>query len=92
MKKSSFMRQKNSTALVLYGNEPQRDIVEQTAQQVKDLFQVNAVIVLQVSNYYQMPEHAKHALCDTLMDVTICKVPARIGEGMWFFLRKEESL
>lgn len=79
-------------ALVLYGNGPQRDIVEQTAQQVKDLFLVNAVIVLQVSNYYQMSERAKRTLCDTLMDVTICKVPARIGEGMWFFLRKEESL
>ena len=86
------MRQKISTALVLFKKEPEQTLVEQAAQQVMDLFQVNAVIVLQVSNYYQMPECAKRALCDTLMDVTICKVPAREGEGMWFFLRKEEAL
>ena len=78
-------------ALVLYKDHKQT-LVEQAAQQVMDLFHVNAVIVLQVSNYYQMPEHAKHALCDALMDVTLCKVPARTGEGMWFFLGKEEAL
>lgn len=88
------MRQKTSTALALYRKKEQKQQspIEQAVQQVKELFQVNAVSVLQVSNYYQMPEHAKHALCDTLMDVTICKVPARIGEGMWFFLSKEVRL
>lgn len=78
-------------ALVLY-KDPKQTLAEQAAQQVMDLFQVNAVTMLQVSNYYQMPEHAKHALCDALMDVTLCKVPARTGEGMWFFLSKEVSL
>ena len=78
-------------ALVLY-KDPKQTLAEQTAQQVMDLFHVNAVTMLQVSNYYQMPEHAKHALCDALMDVTLCKVPARTGEGMWFFLGKEEAL
>lgn len=78
-------------ALVLY-KDPKQTLAEQAAQQVMDLFQVNAVTMLQVSNYYQMPEHAKHALCDALMDVTLCKVPARTGEGMWFFLGKEETL
>lgn len=78
-------------ALVLY-KDPKQTLAEQAAQQVMDLFQVNAVTMLQVSNYYQMPEHAKHALCDALMDVTLCKVPARTGEGMWFFLGKEEVL
>lgn len=86
------MRPTTTSALVLYRKEPKQTLAEQAAQQVMDLFQVSAVIVLQVSNYYQMPEHAKHALCDALMDVTICKVPARIGEGMWFFLSKEVRL
>ena len=85
------MRPTISSALVLY-KDPKQTLAEQAAQQVMDLFHVNAVTMLQVSNYYQMPEHAKHALCDTLMDVTLCKVPARTGEGMWFFLGKEETL
>lgn len=86
------MRPTTTSALVLYRKEPKQTLVEQAAQQVMDLFHVNAVTMLQVSNYYQMPEHAKHALCDALMDVTLCKVPARTGEGMWFFLGKEEAL
>lgn len=83
----------NITALALYRKkEPEQTLVEQAAQQVMDLFHVNAVNVLQVSNYYQMPECAKRALCDTLMDVTLCKVPARNDRGMWFFLSKEVLL
>lgn len=85
------MRPTISSALVLYKDHKQT-LAEQAAQQVMDLFQVSAVTMLLVSNYYQMPEHAKHALCDALMDVTLCKVPAREGEGMWFFLSKEVSL
>ena len=76
-------------ALVLYRKEPEQTLVEQAAQQVMDLFHVNAVIVLQVSNYYQMPECAKRALCETLLPITLCKVPERDGIGMWFFLSKE---
>ncbi len=83
------MRPTTSTALVLYRKEPEQTLVEQAAQQVMDLFHVNAVIVLQVSNYYQMPECAKRALCDTLLPVTLCKVPEREGIGMWFFISKE---
>ena len=86
------MRPTTTSALVLYRKEPKQTLVEQAAQQVMDLFHVNAVTMLQVSNYYQMPEHAKRELCDTLMDVTICKVPARTGEGMWFFMSKEVRL
>ena len=84
----------NITALALYRKQEQKQPspIEQTVQQVKDLFKVNAVFVLQVSNYYQMPECAKRALCDTLMDVTLCKVPARNDRGMWFFLSKEVLL
>lgn len=83
------MRPTTSTALVLYRKEPEQTLVEQAAQQVMDLFHVNAVIVLQVSNYYQMSECAKRALCETLLPVTLCKVPERDGMGMWFFLSKE---
>lgn len=78
-----------STALVLYRKEPKQTLIEQTAQQVMDLFQVNAVFVLQVCNYNQLADETRRALCDTLMGATLCKVPARTGEGMWFFLRKE---
>lgn len=86
------MRPTTSSALVLCRKEPKQTLAELTAQQVMDLFHVNAVTMLQVSNYYQMPECTKRALCDALMDVTLCKVPARTGEGMWFFLGKEEAL
>ncbi len=83
------MRPTTSNALVLYCKEPEQTLVEQAAQQVMDLFHVNAVTVLQVSNYYQMPECAKRALCETLLPVTLCKVAAHDGVGMWFFLSKE---
>lgn len=83
---------KTSTALVLYRKEPEQSLVEQAAQQVMDLFQVNAVIVLQVCNYYQMSEKAKRHLCETYLPITLCKVPTRNGQGMWFFLSKEAAL
>ena len=66
--------------------------VERMTKQVADLFQVNAVFVLQVVNYHHMSERAKRHMCDTLMPVTLCKVPARNGNGMWFFLSKEVQL
>lgn len=80
-----------TSALALYRKKEQKQQspIEQTVQQVKDLFKVNAVTVLQVSNYYQMPECAKRALCETLLPVTLCKVAAHDGVGMWFFLSKE---
>ena len=61
----------------------------QRVQKVRELFRVNAVVELLVTNYYQLPEREKRSLCDTLMDVTICKIAARTGEGMYFYLRKE---
>lgn len=62
---------------------------EQMAQQVMDLFQVNAVVGLQVRNYHQLPEKVKERLCKSLSDVTLCKVPACGGKGVIFFLGKE---
>lgn len=83
------MRHHITTALALQEKEPKQMLLEQMTQQVKDLFHVNAVFVLQVSNYHQMPEQAKRALCDMLMNVTLCKVPSRTDACMYFFLRKE---
>lgn len=84
---------KTSPASAPYRKEPkQQSPIEQAVQQVMDLFKVKAVFVLQVDNYYQMSERAKHALCDTLMNITLCKVPARNGKGMWFFMSKEVRL
>lgn len=76
-------------ALVLYRKEPEQTLVEQAAQQVMDLFHVNAVKVLQVCNYYQMSEKSKRCLCENFLPITLCKVPARDGNGVWFFLSKE---
>lgn len=88
------MRPTTSTALALYRKKEQKQQspIEQTVQQVKDLFKVNAVFVLQVCNYYQMSEKSKRCLCETYLPITLCKVPARTGEGMWFFLSKEVAL
>lgn len=66
--------------------------VERMTKQVADLFQVNAVFTLQVVNYHHMSERAKRHMCDTLMPVTLCKIPARDGKGMWFFMSKEVKL
>ncbi len=66
--------------------------VERMTKQVADLFQVKAVFVLQVVNYHHMSERAKRHMCDTLMPVTLCKVPARDGNGVLFFLNKEAAL
>ena len=87
------MRPTTTSALVLYRKEPkQQSPIEQAVQQVKDLFKVNAVFVLQVCNYYQMSEKSKRQLCETYLPITLCRVPAREGEGMWFFLSKEVAL
>ena len=86
------MRPTTSSALVLYRKEPKQTLVEQAAQQVMDLFQVSAVFVLQVCNYYQMSEKSKRSLCELYLPITLCKVPARTGEGVWFFLSKEAAL
>ena len=86
------MRPTTSSALVLYRKEPKQTLAEQAAQQVMDLFHVNAVTILQVCNYYQMSEKSKRSLCELYLPITLCKVPAREGEGVWFFLSKEAAL
>ena len=65
---------------------------ELLAQKVLDLFHVEAVYGLLVRDYHRMPEEAKHYLCELLMDITLCKVPARNGDGLWFFLSKEVAI
>ena len=84
----------NITALALYRKKEQKQQspIEQAVQQVKELFKVNAVTILQVCNYYQMSEKSKRSLCELYLPITLCKVPAREGEGVWFFLSKEAAL
>lgn len=66
--------------------------VRQMMKQVADLFQVNAGFVLQVSNYHQLCEQEKRRMCSTFLPITLCKVPARDGNGVLFFLSKEAAL
>lgn len=82
------MRQKKPNALVLVsGTEQSQD--EVLAQQVKDLFEVNTVHGLFIEEYYAMREEERIDLCETLLPVTLCKIPERDGIGMWFFIIKE---
>lgn len=82
------MRQKKPNALVLVsGTEQSQD--EVLAQQVKDLFEVNIVHGLFIEEYYAMREEERIDLCETLLPVTLCKIPERDGIGMWFFISKE---
>ena len=85
------MRPTTTSALVLYRKKEQKQQspIEQTVQQVKDLFKVNAVFVLQVSNYYELGEQQKQQLCAMFLPATLCKVPARVGNGVLIFLSKE---
>lgn len=78
----------NNNALVLVPRQEQSQ-EEVLTQQVKDLFEVNAVHGLLVEDYYSMREEERIDLCETLLPVTLCKVPERDGIGMWFFLSKE---
>ena len=64
----------------------------QMARKVMDLFQIKNVHVMYVSNYHQLPEWEKREMCDLYMNITLCKVPARNGKGMWFFMSKEVQL
>ncbi|MBQ7382459.1 MAG: hypothetical protein IJV61_05510 [Paludibacteraceae bacterium] len=82
------MRQKKPNALVLVsGTEQSQE--EVLAKKVKDLFEVNAVHGLLFEKYYAMREEERIDLCETLLPVTLCKIPERDGIGMWFFLSKE---
>jgi len=78
----------NNNALVLV-SRPEQNQEEVLIQQVKDLFEVNAVHGLLVEEYYAMREEERIDLCETLLPVTLCKVPERDGIGMWFFFSKE---
>lgn len=78
----------NKNALVLV-TRPEQTQEEVLVEKVKDLFEVNAVHGLLVEEYYAMREEERIDLCETLLPVTLCKVPERDGIGMWFFLSKE---
>lgn len=82
---------KISNALVLV-SRPEQSQEEVLIKQVKDLFEVNAVHGLLVDEYYAMREEERIDLCETLLPITLCKVPERDGIGMWFFLSKEVLL
>jgi len=71
---------------------PEQTQEEVLVEKVKDLFEVNAVHGLLVEEYYAMREEERIDLCETLLPITLCKVPERDGIGMWFFLSKEVLL
>lgn len=81
-----------TSALVLVTRSEQTP-EEQLAQQVMDILDVKTACVLRVSNYHLMSEQAKRYLCETLMGVTLCKVPARDNnDDLCFILSKEVLL
>jgi len=82
------MTPKISNALVLATRTEQNE-EEVLIRKIKDLFEVNAVHGLLVEEYYAMHEEERIDLCETLLPITLCKVPERDGIGMWFFLSKE---
>lgn len=82
------MTPKISNALVLATRTEQNE-EEVLIRKIKDLFEVNAVHGLLVEEYYAMREEERIDLCETLLPITLCKVPERDGIGMWFFLSKE---
>lgn len=85
------MTPKISNALVLATRTEQNE-EEVLIRKIKDLFEVNAVHGLLVEEYYAMREEERIDLCETLLPITLCKVPERDGIGMWFFLSKEVLL
>lgn len=78
----------NKNALVLVPR-PEQSQEEVLVRQIKDLFEVNSVHALFIEEYYAMHEEERIDLCETLLPMTLCKVPERDGIGMWFFLSKE---
>ncbi len=78
----------NKTALVLVTRSEQSK-EEVLVEKVKDLFEVNSVHALFIEEYYAMREEERIDLCETLLPITLCKVPESDGIGMWFFLSKE---
>ena len=81
-----------TSALVLVTRSEQTP-EKQLAQQVMDILDVKTACVMRVSNYHLMSEQAKRYLCETLMGVTLCKVPARDNnDDLCFILSKEVLL
>ena len=78
----------NKNALVLVPRQEQTQ-EEVLVKKVCDLFEVESVHVLMVEDYFTMREAMRIDLCETLLPVTLCKVPDLDGTGMWFFLSKE---
>lgn len=66
---------KTTSALVLVRRK-ELSQEEVLTKQVKDLFEVNAVHGLLVDNYYALREEERIDLCETLLPVTLCKVPS----------------
>ena len=79
---------KNQNALVLVTRSEQSE-EEVLVEKVKDLFEVNSVHALFIEEYYAMREEERIELCETLLPITLCKVPESDGIGMWFFFSKE---
>lgn len=79
---------KNQNALVLV-TRSERSEEEVLVEKVKDLFEVNSVHALFIEEYYAMREEERIDLCETLLPITLCKVPESDGIGMWFFFSKE---
>lgn len=82
------MTPKISNVLVFVQRQEQSQ-EEVLAKKVKDLFEVNTVHGLFIEEYYAMREEERIDLCETLLPITLCKVPEREGIGMWFFISKE---
>lgn len=82
---------KTTSALVLTPRpeQSQEEVLINLIKQIENLFQVKAGFVLQVSNYYELGEQQKQQLCAMFLPATLCKVPARVGNGVLFFLSKE---
>ena len=78
-----------TTSALVLTTRPEQSQEEVLIKRVKDLFEVNAVHGLLVEEYYAMHEEERIDLCETLLPITLCKVPERDGIGMWFFLSKE---
>ena len=76
----------NALVPMLRQEQSQEEVL---VRQVKDLFEVNSVHALFIEEYYAMHEEERIDLCETLLPMTLCKVPERDGIGMWFFLSKE---
>lgn len=66
-----------------------RKIRKPMAIKVMELLHLPIVVELRVENYQQMTEKEKRQVCQDLWDITICKIPARKGHDMLFYLTED---